>query len=143
MSSTVPGPTLVVNAKALRFREDRLHTVTHSARSLHILYMDAVEWGRMTQGERKRGHATAKAPRRKTKKKSAAREHARSIAHAKAEGDIPATALVTMRELSNYLQVSRSTLWKMVRSGQCPHYRVGHQYRFDVVAVLGALRRFT
>ncbi len=47
-----------------------------------------------------------------------------------------------MRELSDYLNVSRNTLRKLVSSGQVPHFRVGNQYRFDVVAVRNALSRF-
>jgi excisionase family DNA binding protein len=99
----------------------------------------------MSQGERKRGHESARPPRRKKKKarKKAAHEAARSIAERKAEGEIPPTCLVTMKELSRYLDVSRSTLWKLVKNGRVPHYRIGHQYRFDVVAVLGAMQPFT
>jgi excisionase family DNA binding protein len=87
----------------------------------------------MTQGDgKKRGHSSAKVPRRKKKKKARV-DHAAT----------PPTQMVTMRELSRYLNVSRSTLWKLVKNGQVPHYRVGHQYRFDVVAVRAVMARFT
>jgi excisionase family DNA binding protein len=50
--------------------------------------------------------------------------------------------MVSMLELSRYLNVSRNTLRRLVAAGQVPHYRVGNQYRFDVIAVRNALSRF-
>jgi len=51
--------------------------------------------------------------------------------------------MVTMKELARYLNVSRSTLWKLVHAGQVPYYRVGAQYRFDVLAVKARMASFT
>ena len=54
----------------------------------------------------------------------------------------PPTQMVSMKDLSRYLNVSRNTLWKLVHAGQVPHYRIGRQYRFDVLAVRAAMARF-
>lgn len=88
----------------------------------------------MSPRKPRRAHADARPPRR------AAGSHASAESPA---SSLPPTALVTIKELSRYLNVSRSTLWKLVHSGQVPHVRVGNQYRFDVVAVRGAMERFT
>ena len=37
---------------------------------------------------------------------------------------------LTIDELSEYLNLKRSTLYSMVESGQLPHYRVGRRIRF-------------
>jgi excisionase family DNA binding protein len=55
----------------------------------------------------------------------------------------PATTLVSVKELSRYLNVSRNTILRMVELAQIPYTRVGRQLRFDVVAVRGVLDRNT
>lgn len=51
----------------------------------------------------------------------------------------PYLSLMTIRELSSYLNVSRSTIRRLHRSGQIPAMRVGKQLRFDAIAVRAAL----
>jgi excisionase family DNA binding protein len=98
-----------------------LPSVTHAVARLDTLARAGVEWLPM-------GQTKKRAPKRSPKKKPP---------------PTPApTQMVTMRELSLYLNVSRKTLWKLVKAGQVPHYRVGVQYRFDVVAVKAAMARF-
>lgn len=71
------------------------------------------------------------------RKKSAAAESATS------SDTLPPTALVSVKDLSRYLNVSRTTIMRMVETGQIPVTRVGRQLRFDVVAVRGVLDRKT
>jgi excisionase family DNA binding protein len=49
--------------------------------------------------------------------------------------------LYTLREVARNLNVSRSTLWRMVKAGLVPHSRVGKQIRFDILAVRAMLDR--
>lgn len=81
------------------------------------------------KGEHARGRRPARSRRTKRKRDANAEQ--------------PPTQMVSMRELSRYLNVSRSTLWKLVHNGQVPYYRVGSQYRFDVVAVAARMASFT
>lgn len=37
---------------------------------------------------------------------------------------------LTVRELSDYLNLKRSTLYSLAESGQIPHYRIGRLLRF-------------
>jgi excisionase family DNA binding protein len=55
----------------------------------------------------------------------------------------PPTAMVSVKELSRYLNVARGTILRLVENGQIPYTRVGRSLRFDVVAVRGALDRNT
>lgn len=55
----------------------------------------------------------------------------------------PPTTLVSVKELSRYLNVSRNTILRLVDASQIPYTRVGRQLRFDVLAVRGALDRNT
>lgn len=107
--------------------------------------MDArtcVDWVGMSQGPAKPARPPQRAKKKAAKRKQD-RAQAQALSEAKAAGEIAPTTMVTMKELATYLNVSRGTLWKLVRSGQVPHYRVGSQYRFDVVAVMAAMRRYT
>ena len=38
--------------------------------------------------------------------------------------------LMTTKELSQYLQLDRMTIYKLLKSGDIPANRVGHQWRF-------------
>ena len=38
--------------------------------------------------------------------------------------------LMTTKELAEYLQLDRMTIYKLLRSGDIPANRVGHQWRF-------------
>ena len=38
--------------------------------------------------------------------------------------------LMTTKELSEYLQLDRMTIYKLLNSGDIPANRVGHQWRF-------------
>ena len=38
--------------------------------------------------------------------------------------------LMTTKELSEYLQLDRMTIYKLLKSGDIPANRVGHQWRF-------------
>lgn len=54
-------------------------------------------------------------------------------------GDEP-ERLLTAEELAAYLAVSPQTVYRGVRSGRIPGYRVGDAWRFDRREVLAALR---
>lgn len=41
------------------------------------------------------------------------------------------TQLLTFNEAKNYLRVNRGTLYKLIRSGNLPAFRVGKQWRID------------
>ena len=47
--------------------------------------------------------------------------------------------LLSVRELSRHLRVSRQTIRRLVMSGQIPYARVGRQLRFDLMAVRGVV----
>jgi excisionase family DNA binding protein len=56
----------------------------------------------------------------------------------------PATSLLSVKQIANHLNVSRSTIHRMVKSGQIPYKRMGGKrghLRFDVLAVRAALDR--
>ena len=41
-----------------------------------------------------------------------------------------ASGLMTTKELAQYLQLDRMTIYKLLKSGDIPANRVGHQWRF-------------
>lgn len=43
--------------------------------------------------------------------------------------------ILTIDELSDYLKISRSTLYKLVRQGRIPSQKVGRHWRFRKVAI--------
>jgi len=51
-----------------------------------------------------------------------------------------ADKLLTVNQLASALQISRSTVYRLVREGRIPHYSVGERLRFDVGEVKAALR---
>jgi excisionase family DNA binding protein len=64
----------------------------------------------------------------------------RSMAR-KARTGGPPTKLVSVKELSRYLNVSRATIRNLIKAGQIPYCKVGSQYRFDVLAVRAAIEK--
>lgn len=45
------------------------------------------------------------------------------------------------RELADYLRISLPTVHRYVKTGTIPFFRVGEQYRFDPIDVVGALKQ--
>jgi excisionase family DNA binding protein len=43
--------------------------------------------------------------------------------------------VMTVKELADYLRVNRTTVYKLLRTGQLPGYRVGWEWRFNRVAI--------
>jgi excisionase family DNA binding protein len=43
--------------------------------------------------------------------------------------------ILTIEELSNYLRISKSTLYKLVREGRIPCQKVGRHWRFRKQAI--------
>jgi excisionase family DNA binding protein len=39
--------------------------------------------------------------------------------------------VLTVRDLSNYLKVSPSTIYRLIKTGQLPAFRVGSDWRFN------------
>ena len=39
--------------------------------------------------------------------------------------------LMTARELAEFLRVNQATIYRLLKSGQLPGYRVGVEWRFD------------
>ena len=44
--------------------------------------------------------------------------------------DVP--SILTVRELSEYLKVHPSTIYRLLKTGQLPAFRVGSDWRFNV-----------
>lgn len=49
--------------------------------------------------------------------------------------------LLTFDEAREYLRVNRGTLYKLLRNGDLPAYRVGKQWRIDKKELLDWLRK--
>ncbi len=55
--------------------------------------------------------------------------------------------VITIGELSEYLRVHRSTLYRLLKKGQLPGFKIGSDWRFDVETIdhwrmgLGAAQR--
>lgn len=47
----------------------------------------------------------------------------------------PSTEVLTIQELSLYLKIPRSTLYKIVREGKVPGQKVGRHWRFHKEAI--------
>jgi excisionase family DNA binding protein len=58
--------------------------------------------------------------------------------HAMAE---PTGEVLTIEELSEYLKIPKSTLYKLVREGSVPCQKVGKHWRFHKEAIDGWLRQ--
>jgi excisionase family DNA binding protein len=42
------------------------------------------------------------------------------------------TPVLTVRDLSNYLRVHPSTIYRLLKTGQLPAFKVGSDWRFNV-----------
>ena len=49
--------------------------------------------------------------------------------------------LVTALDLSQYLKVSESTVYKLAYSGELPGFKIGDSWRFDMADINRAIRR--
>jgi excisionase family DNA binding protein len=45
------------------------------------------------------------------------------------------TRVLTVRELSDYLRVHPSTIYRLLKNGQLPGFKVGSDWRFDVETI--------
>ena len=54
----------------------------------------------------------------------------------------PPGAVMTITELSEYLKISRSTLYKLAQEGKLPAQKVGRHWRFHREAIDTWLRRY-
>jgi excisionase family DNA binding protein len=45
------------------------------------------------------------------------------------------SSVLTVRELSSYLRVHPSTVYKMLKNNQLPAFRVGSDWRFTIEAI--------
>ena len=49
---------------------------------------------------------------------------------------MPSTGKVlTVNELSEYLRVNRSTIYRLLKKGQLPGFKIGSDWRFNVEAI--------
>ena len=53
----------------------------------------------------------------------------------------PPPEILTIDELSEYLRVSKSSLYKLAQSGKVPGQKVGRHWRFHRAAIDGWLRQ--
>ena len=51
--------------------------------------------------------------------------------------DVP--SILTVRELSEYLKVHPSTIYRLLKTGQLPAFRVGSDWRFNIEQIEGWL----
>jgi excisionase family DNA binding protein len=54
---------------------------------------------------------------------------------AKTSGDAVPASLMTVREVSAYLQVHPSTIYRMLRHKQIPAFHVGCDWRFNIETI--------
>ena len=47
----------------------------------------------------------------------------------------PETKVITISELSDYLRVHRSTLYRLLKKGELPGFKIGSDWRFNVEAI--------
>jgi excisionase family DNA binding protein len=48
--------------------------------------------------------------------------------------------IVTAKELSQYLKLSESTIYKLAANGEIPGFKIGDSWRFDLDEVMGKIR---
>jgi excisionase family DNA binding protein len=48
---------------------------------------------------------------------------------------MPPRRIMTIAEVAEYLQVHRSTIYRLVHKGQIPAFKIGSDYRFDRDAI--------
>jgi len=46
-----------------------------------------------------------------------------------------AAKVMTVNELSDYLRVHRSTIYRLLKKGQIPGFKIGSDWRFNVEAI--------
>ena len=51
--------------------------------------------------------------------------------------------LMKVKELADYLQVTKSIVYRLARAGKIPSYKIGNRFRFDRKEVLLALKAKT
>jgi len=51
------------------------------------------------------------------------------------EAAVPGHRVLTVRELSDYLRVDPSTIYRLLRKNRLPAFRVGSDWRFNIEAV--------
>jgi excisionase family DNA binding protein len=49
----------------------------------------------------------------------------------KPDSDAMPSPIMTVRELAQYLRVHQGTLYKLIRRGQIPFFKIGADYRFN------------
>ncbi len=47
----------------------------------------------------------------------------------------PETKVITIGELAMYLHVHRSTLYRLLKKGQLPGFKIGSDWRFNIEAI--------
>jgi excisionase family DNA binding protein len=45
---------------------------------------------------------------------------------------MPEPKVLTVSDLSNYLRVHRSTIYRLLRNGQLPAFKLGSDWRFNI-----------
>jgi excisionase family DNA binding protein len=43
----------------------------------------------------------------------------------------PQSPVMTLLELSDYLRIHQSTVYRMIKRGELPHFRIGSDFRFN------------
>lgn len=56
----------------------------------------------------------------------------RMTKHVDVTYDIAKRKVLTIREVSEYLRVSRQTIYRMLRRGDIPAFRIGGDWRFNI-----------
>ncbi len=49
--------------------------------------------------------------------------------------------IVTAKELSNYLKLSDSTVYKLASNGELPGFKIGDSWRFDMDEIISLIRK--
>jgi excisionase family DNA binding protein len=47
--------------------------------------------------------------------------------------------IITVKELSKFLKISNSTIYKLASAGEIPAFRIGDSWRFDLDQIRGIL----
>jgi len=47
----------------------------------------------------------------------------------------PAAKVLTVNELAEYLRVHRSTIYRLLKKGQLPGFKIGSDWRFNVEVI--------
>ena len=47
----------------------------------------------------------------------------------------PSAKVLTVNELAEYLRVHRSTIYRLLKKGQLPGFKIGSDWRFNVEAI--------